>query len=174
MLWKLGQCWPCMEYAIVDYYLRPMMALAYVTEAMKPVATSFRHEPQDDAALEVFVVNDRWDEIDGRLTVVAAELDSAGGPQLVEVIGDVVLTVPADRSLGAMSFPPSRFDPERVVFFSRFASRETSYGAYSLRPKAAYDLLRVSGFSLSASMQSLAPLHLARSTAGPGAARTFE
>jgi exo-1,4-beta-D-glucosaminidase len=52
--WKLNACWPCVEWQLYDWYLRPLVAYYYVKKACEPV-----HVQLTPLDLAVTVVNNR-------------------------------------------------------------------------------------------------------------------
>lgn len=55
LMWMYNDCWPAIDWSIVDYYLLPKAAYYYTRRAFAPVIVSFK---QMDDAVQLFVTSD--------------------------------------------------------------------------------------------------------------------
>jgi beta-mannosidase len=68
LLWKLNDAWPAIDAGLLDYDLRPRLALAFVGEAMKPVALATGQDMAQPERLRVALVNDTLVAVKGVVT----------------------------------------------------------------------------------------------------------
>ena len=45
LVWQLNDCWPCVSWAIADYYLRPKPAFFAISRELRPIVVSVSGSP---------------------------------------------------------------------------------------------------------------------------------
>ncbi|MFQ6098895.1 MAG: glycoside hydrolase family 2 protein, partial [Armatimonadota bacterium] len=72
LFWQLNDCWPCISWSVLDYYLNPKAGWYYARRAYEPVLLSFADE---QAGASLWGVNDTLTDYRGRAELVHADFD---------------------------------------------------------------------------------------------------
>ncbi|MCX7013329.1 MAG: hypothetical protein NTW86_12375 [Candidatus Sumerlaeota bacterium] len=142
MLWKLNDAWPCADGGLLDYYLRPRLALEWVRRAYQPVAVSMSQDPADPRAdVEVWVVNDLHRAMGGMLELRVVEVAENGQAIRTAETRREKIEAPADSAQPYFAVSVAALDPSKTVLVA--ALQETdgtieSESTFTLEPRVAY------------------------------------
>lgn len=78
LLWKLNDAWPALDAGLIDYELCPRLALDFVREAYKPVAVVSGQDLHNPEQLNVALVNDTLEPVQGVLRTASISKSSEG------------------------------------------------------------------------------------------------
>ena len=72
LIWQLNDCWPCISWSLLDYYLVPKASYYYARRFFEPVLVSIKEEP---GGLSVWLTNDTLSCYDAPITVALRDFN---------------------------------------------------------------------------------------------------
>lgn len=120
LLWKLNDAWPAIDAGLIDYALRPRLALAEVGAAFAPVSLAFI-EPIEgtDRLIRLWVYNDSREPVSASVEVATHRVDDSG------IATESTVSIPVHLPPGARraveTWRPDAADNEHRVWSARMS-----------------------------------------------------
>lgn len=153
LIWQLNDCWPGVSWSVLDFYGFPKAGYHYVRRVYAPLLASFK--PLGDGSVELWLTNDRAENITGELTVALLDMrEGEGGATLWSE--EVRYTVPDNGSQPVWSAAADRIgaDPSRVLVVR---AKDDAFPANRLFFAPIKDLVRDKAAQPRAALRQIAP-----------------
>ncbi len=135
MFWQFNEPWPAVSWSVIDYYRVPKLAYWKLKDIYNPVLISIvyelrRYEPGEEIPIEVWIVNDMMNPLEGCILDIYLK---DGGQPLMNLSFDVG-TVPPDssRSYFQFSIKLPRRETWLLCADMRLGDKVISHNSYDL------------------------------------------
>ena len=153
LIWQLNDCWPGVSWSVLDFYGFPKAGYHYVRRVYAPLLASFK--PLDDGSVELWLTNDRVENISGELIVALLDMREGGGSATLWS-DDVRYAVSDNGSQPVWSVTADRIDadPSRVLVVR---AKDDAFPANRLFFAPIKDLVRDKAAQPRAEFRQIAP-----------------
>jgi beta-mannosidase len=127
LFWQLNDCWPVTSWSAIDFYNRPKAFYYSLKNLYDDVLISIKKEGEDH---EVFIINDQFHSIDGKLTVSVCDFS---GKEIFAKKAEIKVIANTNTSYLSLSENEIKgLDKERMYLKCQFKSTDETVKKKSL------------------------------------------